>query len=116
MMRTPSTKTLAQCFDNPREAKAILQSSRAQLMGRLECAEHARQCFNPPKLYELRMLALNACGNFHGVEGAETAAGGEWADYLNAGDTYAPTVIRWRGTYRVQSLGDFIERSRVKFR
>lgn len=26
-----------------------------------------------------------------------------------AGETYAPTVIYWRGQYRVQSVGDFIE-------
>ena len=56
----------------------------------------------------LRMHCLNACDpGLFGIEGIQ--AGDEWATYLNTGDSYAPTIIFWRGNYRVQSLGDFIE-------
>jgi hypothetical protein len=38
--------------------------------------------------------------------------------YLNAGDTYVPTLIYFGGRYRVQSIGDFVEvqdRRGIKF-
>lgn len=54
------------------------------------------------------MAALNAVGRFYGLASAETIAG-EYADFMDTGDIYAPTVIRWRGRYRVAALGDFIE-------
>ena len=54
------------------------------------------------------MSQYKAC-QIVGVEGVEEAKTGLYADYLNTGDTYAPTVIYWRGAYRVQSLGDFVE-------
>lgn len=119
-MRTPSIKTLSMVFNNPREAKRILTLSRAELLrldtGRTRNAE----CYNPPPTTaDLRMTCLNAIDAcLHGVESAETTEG-EYATYLNTGDSYASTVIYWRGRYRVQSLGDFIEtleRRAVRFR
>ena len=67
------------------------------------------ECYNPPKTYDLRLTALNAIEpGLHGCEAVESS-NGEFADYLNSGDSYNPTVIYWKGNYRVQSLGDFIE-------
>ena len=46
-----------------------------------------------------------------GVEG-DTAANGEGhitIEYINTGDTYAPTICHWRGKFRVCSLGDIVE-------
>lgn len=117
MIRAPSPKTLAQCFENPREAKRILRMTRAELESLPAGAARVRECFNPPSTQDVRMHCLNAAGDFYGVESAH-APGEGWATYLNTGDTYAPTIIRWAGTYRVQSLGDFIEtqeRHGIKF-
>ena len=115
-MRTPSVKTLRECFgDKAAEAKRILQMDRTAL---LELpAGYARwdECYNPPSTADIRLHCLNALGDFHGVESIQTERTEEYADYLNAGDTYAVTLIRWRGNYRVGTLGDFVELSRVRF-
>lgn len=117
-MRTPSVKTLRQCFhDSANEAKRILRMSRQELVSTPAGIERITSCFHPPKTYDIRLHVLNDAGGFHGVESIESTAG-EYAEHLNAGDTYAPTVIYWRGAYRVQSVGDFIEtmeRQGVKF-
>jgi hypothetical protein len=115
-MRTPSVKTLSQVFSNPQEAKRILAMDYAELRQLPAAQKRIAECLHPPKKYDVRMHCLNAIEpGLHGLEAVETAAGAEWVEYLNSGDTYAPTVIYWRGAYRVQSLGDFLERSRVRF-
>ena len=112
-MRTPSIKTLSAVFSDPKTAKRILQMTRAQLCEIPAGQARVSECWHAPKTYELRLYCLNATDpGLHGVESCETTHG-EYADYLNTGDSYAPTLIYWRGTYRVQSLGDFVERHSV---
>ena len=87
-MKTPSIKTLKLIFgDNAKKAKEI---------------------FKTPKTYDLRMYALNMLAEGFGVESIESTQG-EYASYLNMGDTYNITIVYWRGNYRVQSIGDFVE-------
>lgn len=108
-MRKPSVKTLEAAFPGfGRQLRAILDMNRKQLIATDAGDAFNRACFHPPQSYRLRMEALNAAGEFFGVEYAESTQG-EYAEYLNAGDSYAPTIIRWRGNYRVQSIGDFVE-------
>lgn len=110
-MRKPSIKTLRAAFgENAPEARRIFEMSRAELERTETGAEIARGFHHGycESLAFFRLLCLNACGGFHGVEAVRTSAD-EYAEFLNAGDTYALTVIRWRGNYRVQTLGDFIE-------
>ena len=118
-MAIPSIKTLSAVFSEPKKAREILELTRARLLELPAGAERARGCYNPPPTYDIRLHCLNAIDRgLHGVESIESTAG-QYADYLNTGDTYAPTVIYWRGAYRVQSIGDFIEimsRQRVNFR
>jgi hypothetical protein len=107
--RTPSVKTLAPLFDNPHEAKRILQMSRAELIAHPVGARRMRECFNPPQTYDLRMTILASLpGSTFGYESAEV--NDEYLDYLNAGDFYASTLVRWRGHYRVTCPADIIER------
>lgn len=106
-MKTPSVKTLSRIFDDAKRAKEIFTMSRRQLIDG-PGADRFAECYNPPKTYDLRLHALNTAGGFHGHESMETRSG-EYAEYLNSGDTYAETVIYWRGNYRVQCLGDFVE-------
>ena len=108
-MRTPSVKTLSAVFNDPARAKAILHMSRAQLLETPAGAARDAECYNPPKTYDIRMTVLDSIEpSTFGVESI-AFVNGEYADYLNAGETYNPTLIHWRGRYRVQSMGDFIE-------
>ena len=108
-MRTPSSKTLRFIYgDKAKEAKALLKANRADLLKNEAADKMRRACYSTVRNFELRLCALNALGEFYGVE-TISAVNGERADYLNAGEMYTPTLIRWRGNYRVQSIGDFIE-------
>ncbi len=112
-MRTPSIKTLSRVFTDPKEAKRILTLDYAELRKLPAAQARISACLNPPKKYDVRMHCLNAIeSGLHGLEAVKTV-GGEYADYLNTGDSYADTLIYWRGAYRVQSVGDFIERARL---
>ena len=48
-----------------------------------------------------------ALGTF-GIEAFQTR-NGTWVEYLNTGDTYAPTIVRMNGHYRIASWGDIAE-------
>lgn len=109
-MRLPSVKTLSSVFgDKARDARAILEMNRAQLEALPAGAARARECYHPPATYDLRLTCLDALGESYGIEYFETPRG-EAVHYLNAGDTYAPTLVRFRGTYRVASWGDLAEK------
>ncbi len=109
-MRTPSTKVLREVFgDNATEAKRVLQMSRTQLLELPACIARDRECYNPPATYDLRMTALDKLANTCGVEAFQTR-NGNWCEYLNSGDTYAATLLRYRGHYRVGCWGDIAER------
>lgn len=110
---TPSIKTLRERLhldaETAREAKRILTATRAELETMPAGAARVAECYNPPHTYDLRLHCLNACLGTHGVEGFQTLSG-EWCDYLNAGDTYTPTIVRFRGRYRVACWGDLAEK------
>ena len=108
-MRTPSIKTLSRVFSDPVQAKRIFLMSHAELSVQPAGLARIRECYRPPKWYDVRLHCLDAIEpGLFGRESREST-GGEYADYLNAGDTYADTVIYWHGAYRVQSVGDFVE-------
>ena len=108
-MRTPSIKTLSRVFEDPKQAKRILQMSRAELSSLPAGAARIRECYNPPKWWDVRLHCLDAIDpGLFGLEGMPSSDG-DYASYLNAGDTYNDTIIYWRGIYRVQSIGDFVE-------
>lgn len=118
-MRLPSIKTLARVFENPREARRVLDMKHSELAKHPAGAARIAECMHAPAWRDVRLTVLNSIDpGLYGVESCETV-NGEYCDYLNTGDSYAPTVIFWRGAYRVQSLGDFIEtmeRNSVKFK
>lgn len=108
-MRIPSIKTLSAVFTDAKQARKIMELSRGELL-LLPAGEKRRaECYHAPKTYDIRMHCLDAIEpRLHGLESMESSTG-EYADYLSAGDSYAPTLIYWRGSYRVQSVGSFIE-------
>ena len=115
-MRTPSIKTLSEVFEDPAAAKRIFISSHASLRQSVAGAARIAECWNMPAWHDIRLTCLNALDpGLFGVESVQSTTG-EYADYINTGDTYAPTVIFWRGKYRVQSIGDFIETQSAHFK
>ena len=105
----PSVRTLRAVFgDQAQQARAILEMSRRELEALPAGAARLAECFNPLATSDLRMECLDALAGTCGVEAFETRHG--WCEYLNAGDTYAPTLLRFRGRYRVATWGDIAER------
>jgi hypothetical protein len=121
-MRMPTVKTLSAIPDaDHARMRAILKTPREQLRALPECADYPA---GRASYRQLRMYALGKAAHTYGVEycQVEDTMGmhaDDYAEYLNTGDSYVPTVIYWRGNYRVQSVGDFIEtmeRQGVKFK
>jgi hypothetical protein len=110
MKRLPSVATLRHAFgDNAHRARAILEMSRGELEKLPVGEARVRECHNAPTTWDVRMHCLNALGEFFGLE-TIALANGELVEYLNAGDTYATTLYRWRGRYWVGCCGDLVER------
>ena len=108
--RLPSVRTLRAVFGaNAKQARAILEMSRDQLEALPTGQSRVQECYNPPATYDLRMTCLNALGETYGPE-AFQMDDGTWCDYLNVGDPYRSTLIRFRGRYRVACWGDIVEK------
>jgi hypothetical protein len=109
MRRNPSVQTLRAVFaDNAPEARRVLTLTHAQLREHPAGDARIAECHHMPAWHDVRLTALDSIGDTFGVESIEFENGAR-ADYLNSGDSYALTLIFWRGNYRVQSVGDFIE-------
>ena len=110
-MRLPSVKTLRVVFgDNAKQARHILEMSRAELSAHPVGAARVAECYNPPKTYDVRLTVLASLdpGLFE-WESFITDAN-EPVCYVNAGDTYTPTVIYFRGRYQVACWSDIAEK------
>lgn len=111
-MRTPSIKALREIFgDNAKQAKALLTMTRLELLETPRGAARAAECYFPPLTYDIRLECLNELGGFHGVEAFKTRK--DYCHYLNAGDTYTPTLIYFNGHYRVACWGDIAEKHSI---
>jgi hypothetical protein len=117
-MNLPSIKTLDLAFPGKGKILRRLLESAAAVREHPAAVELARQCYNPPGLAYMRLTALNVEAGTYGAE-AVWRVGEEPGDctsspafeYLNTGDTYALTLIRWAGgRYQVASWGDIVER------
>ena len=105
----PSVRTLRAVFgDQAKQARAILEMTRGEL-DKLPTPQPLVMTCHPPHTSQLRLCLLDELANTHGVE-AFQVRNGDWCEYLNAGDTYALTLLRYRGRYRVACWGDIAER------
>jgi hypothetical protein len=114
MKRLPSIRTLRSVFQHRApEARRILEMTRAELEAHPVGAARVAECYHAPTTRDLRMAALNSLDSgLYGVEGFVIGRRNGDADtvwYLNAGDTYTPTLVFWAGAYRVESWGDRVE-------
>lgn len=118
MSNFPSVRTLEELFkDNANEARKIIDTRAFNSKGTLSLRlwkfqsvkNRVNECHRMPSWLDLKLTALNELGEFAGTEAMEHVNGEEYAEYLNAGDSYVATLIFWRGRWRVQCLGDFVE-------
>ena len=87
-MRIPSIKTL---------------ESRLNLTAESATAVHKHLRADQP-------MRASKAGDFFGVEYAYDNQGNLQFQWLNAGDTYAPTLVkRPRGDWRISTMGDEVE-------
>lgn len=74
-----------------------------------------RSCYNEPRRIELILEALNELLDMHGVEAFrdEDCLTQASLSYLNAGDTYADTLLFFHdsGAFRLGCWGDVVERN-----
>jgi hypothetical protein len=70
------------------------------------------QCYNKPKLQELKLCAINQIIEGYGVDVVYESD--IFIDYINMGDTYTNTVLYFNGKYYISSWGDIYERYCMK--
>ena len=109
--RSPSAAALEREFPGEGERlKAILLMSRAELDSLPAGNARNRECYHRPTTSDVRLHCLNAeMDGAFGVESFQTDKG-ETVEYLNTGDTYSPTICRFRGNYLISSWGDLAEK------
>lgn len=109
---TPSISALltvtAGDLELAQELKQILISSRSQLELLPAAQARLRECWHPPATWDLRMTCLDRRLGTHGVESFQLRDQ-SWVSYLNAGNSDVPTIVRYRGNYRVRDWESIAE-------
>jgi hypothetical protein len=126
-MNLPSVKTLKEITSYPRELRKVLELWTVEECLKLINSDKpfkrsefdefkgtrswVHSCYHMPKVDALIMsMADELCGTY-GVEYIE--GNGEKSpsfEYLNAGDTYATTLLLIDGRFKVGCWGDIVER------
>ena len=117
-MNLPSIKTLNRAFPGKGKALRRLLESAAAVREHPAAVARVAECYHPPGLSDLRLHALNAVAETYGVEcvwradgSRDTMTGRPALEYLNTGDSYAPTICRLdTGRYIVADIGYLIEK------
>ncbi len=112
-MRLPSVRALEEAFPGMGRALRTLLESPAAVRAHPAAVSLAEACHHAPGLKQSRLAALNAELGFHGVEYVPPGRGSRSPgfEYLNTGDMYAPTIVRFSdGRYRVANIGSIVER------
>ena len=117
MIYAPSIATLTRTFQIDRPTAILV---RKVIKGQVDpCSvstaanQRRLQAYHPHAKYVLKLEALNQILGLYGVEyvpkGSNQRSPG--FEYLNTGDSYAPTIVRFDGGgYRISSWGDIVER------
>ena len=107
--RSPSIEAIESEFPGKGKlAKAIFRMRRSELETLPAGEARVRECYHAPSTSDLRLHCLNEVLEAFGIEAFQTR-NGPWVEYLNTGDTYAPTIVRMNGHYRIASWGDIAE-------
>lgn len=114
----PSIKTLQTIAgDRAKELRSILEiSKRSELEAVLDkyptASKWYQSCYNP---LELHTAKLAIADEIIGTYGIEYCHGSRSFAYLNTGDPYSATLIRFfNGQYRVSDWGTIVEKGRYE--
>lgn len=113
MKNRPSRKALEAAFPGKGKILRKLLTSKQAVLEHPAAQARERECYHPPGLADMRLHALNAALETFGVEYVQAGhnAKSPAFNYLNTGDSYAATIIRFSdGRYRISSWGDIVER------
>lgn len=109
----PSLARLAEAFgeDAAPLLRRILKSrSRSELLTlSSDAADLERRSYGRQSMQALRFAALNQVMEGFDAEAFRTHRG-EWVTYVNTGDTYNVTILKFRGTYRIGDWGSIAEK------
>jgi len=94
------------------------RATREELVDQFECcAQHVRECYNPPSTMSLRRMAIDHLIGTCGVEYlGQSYRTRESVFYCNAGDTYATTILFNGPSMRVGCWGALVEHRAVRTR
>lgn len=108
--RQPSKKTIAKNFPNcdARYVRQLLTDDTA-VKNDTAVKVWVKQCYNVPSIEEQRAFALNAALEMYGIEYID---GKRPFCYLNTGDAYGTTLLRYqdRLSWFIGNWGDIVER------
>jgi hypothetical protein len=118
-------RLLLECFDiTPGQAVIITRVANGRYTAEQlievfpACEQLDRQCYTTPDYDYLECTALNSLLDMHGCEELNPQNSTEFGlygagshTYLNAGDSYAPTLIRSNkdGVWHIGCIGDVLE-------
>ena len=106
----PSVKRLDSAFPGRGKALRTLLGSMTAVTDHPAAQALVASCWHYPSIAYQRMTALNATAETHGIE-SFCDKKGRVIEYLNVGDYYVETLVRFPGgRYRVACVGDIIER------
>lgn len=119
MKRTPSVAALEAAFPGKGAALKRLLTDKNAVIEHPAAVALRDACYHAPTLGYMRLEALNAEAGTYGVECAwkesDDMIGPPAFEYLNTGDPYVATIVRFRsGTYAVRCWGDIVERGNYR--
>lgn len=116
-MNLPSIKMLEQICQKaelpPREAAKAVRMALEESRDWVESQLHPEPWHHRASTSHLRMLLISEITGCYGVEHVERGRNlkSPAFEYVNTGDSYAPTLVRFEnGRYTVSSWGDIVER------
>lgn len=116
-----TTKSLLSTFKklDPKTARVIVRLCNGTLDPETfeAGADRVRECYNPPSDTDVTLHVINSLLGGHGVESVpyeqDAMHDGDFIEYVNFGDTYAPTVLfnPAKSRFEVSAWGDAYEGS-----
>jgi hypothetical protein len=118
----PSAKNLIETFRfTPEQAKQIRKAWKhewnddlhTELQKIIETVHQLHHGFIETRTLG-RQMAIDVLGEFHGIEYLGQNRDGYEVEYLNSGDTYAPTLIFVGDRMFISTMGDLVESGYIK--
>lgn len=115
----PTIKTLRTIAgDRAAELRRVLECNRAALETLLDSGKYPvtaawyKSCYHPLDVSTTKLSIASEITECHGVEYIRSGRGAKSPsiEYVNTGDSYAPTLMWTGGRYRVGCWGDIVER------